>query len=68
MVGSRIPKAKRGNTIMKKILPLVALVLVAACQKAETEAAPEATEANVTVQEPEAAVTTEVEVTDPAAK
>lgn len=53
---------------MKKILPLVALVLVAACQKAETEAAPEATEANVTVQEPEAAVTTEVEVTDPAAK
>lgn len=54
---------------MKNIFALAAvaaLTTLAACQKVEE--APEATEANVTVQEPEAAVTTEVEVTDPAAK
>ena len=55
---------------MKNILILAAIATLAACAgpNSEDATAQEATEANVTVQEPEAAATTEVEVKDPAAK
>jgi uncharacterized lipoprotein YajG len=56
---------------MKNILILASIATLAACAapKSEDAAAQEATEANVTVQEPEAAATTEVEVvTEPVSK
>ncbi len=45
MARSRVPKAKRGK-YMKKILPLIALTLVAACNKAEEATVVEAVPAS----------------------
>lgn len=55
---------------MKNILILAAVATLAACAgpNSEDATAQEATQANVEVQEPEATVTTEVEVTEPVSK